>query len=284
LKLYFANFCLHLRQIQPLGLPYLSSYEAFTHPPRLMGYPSHEYPFHEQRCVHLEMIYEICTTDKLLDSHQYIDFEVLYQRNDFILLKDQKSPNHFKCLFDGLQGGFDGALQVLLQQSLALRNAFLCHASCGIFKDQDQTMCMMITGESEAGKSTSVREGGFIEVLTDEMTMIDQIDGVYYAFATPFWSEGRIFEMKNIAHRLDIIAFPIKSNQVQLRPIHQAYAYFKLMQTITCYQLDLSDESAKIQLFHALEKLISSAQIKCYELYFPRFGPWIEEMCLDLHK
>ncbi len=75
-----------------------------------------------------------------------------------------------------------------------------------------------------------------------------------------------------------------KSNQVKLSPVHQAYAYFQIMQTITCYQLDLSDESAKIQLFHALEDLISSDQIKCYELHFPRFGPWIEEMCLGIHQ
>ncbi len=281
MKLYFANFCLHLRQIQQLGLPYLSLYEAFTHPPKLMG---HDVDKCVNQSIHLEMIYEICSADQLLDAHLYMGFDLIYQRTDFILLKHHQKPNQFKCMFDGLQGGFDGALQVLLQQNLAFRNGFLCHASCGIFKHQNQTMCMMITGESEAGKSTSVREGGFIEVLTDEMTIIDQIDGIYYAFASPFWSEGRIFEMKNIAHRLDIIAFPIKSNQVKLSPVHQAYAYFQIMQTITCYQLDLSDESAKIQLFHALEDLISSDQIKCYELHFPRFGPWIEEMCLGIHQ
>ena len=53
------------------------------------------------------------------------------------------------------------------------------------------------------------REGGFLEVLTDEMTIIDQVDGIYYAFASPFWSEGRIFEIVlfNEGHIFVILRF-----------------------------------------------------------------------------
>lgn len=227
-------------------------------------------------CIDLE--YHVYTLADLSQIQRSWTFELLYQRNDFLLFRDL-NRQRLICAFDGLQGGFDGAIQVILQQYLAKRKGFLCHASSAIFSYSDQTLCMMITGESEAGKSTSVREGGFLEVLTDEMTIIDQIGGQYYAFASPFWSEGRTFEMKNIAHRLNIIAFPIKSNHVKLETVSKAYAYFQLMQTITCYQLDPSDEHPKLELFHALDDLLSNVPLYG-NLHFPKTGPWIETLCL----
>ena len=172
---------------------------------------------------------------------------------------------------DSSLGAVEAAFQVVLQYALRQRGGLLVHASAGYAQGQG----WLIPGPSGAGKSTAVREGGFDEVLSDEMVAITPSPKgrTYLLWGTPFWSEGRQFEMSARAHSLDLITLPIKGGGPALTPCSPAEGARALLKATTSYE---RSSAAHSDLFEIV--CLIAEQTPCAHLEFPRLGPWRDRL------
>jgi hypothetical protein len=81
----------------------------------------------------------------------------------------------------------DSMLRVLLSLKLLPERGFLLHAAT-IARGERSYIFM---GRSGAGKSTVARHAPVGTALTDEISLVRIIDGVWHAHGTPFWGEFR---------------------------------------------------------------------------------------------
>ena len=127
------------------------------------------------------------------------DVKSLYKRGDDVAISYGELTDGIRVVkswIDGSLGSIEATVQVLLQWTLARGGGLLMHASAGVYQERG----WLIPGVSGAGKSTSVREGGFDLVLSDEMVIVKPVNSKrdvstirthYRLYSTPFWSEGR---------------------------------------------------------------------------------------------
>lgn len=81
----------------------------------------------------------------------------------------------------------DSVLRVLLTRRLLPSPGFLLHAATVV---QDGKAYVFM-GRSGAGKSTVASLSPQGSVLTDEISLLRRVDGVWHAYGTPFWGEFR---------------------------------------------------------------------------------------------
>ena len=172
---------------------------------------------------------------------------------------------------DSSLGAVEAVFQVVLQYALRQRGGLLVHASAGYARGQG----WLIPGPSGAGKSTAVREGGFEDVLSDEMVAVTQSskEDTYLLWGTPFWSEGRPFEMTDQARRLDLITLPIKGGGPALTSCSPAEGARALLKATTSYE---RSSTAHSDLFEIV--CLIAERIPCAHLEFPKLGPWRDRL------
>lgn len=173
---------------------------------------------------------------------------------------------------DGSFGSIEATLQVVLQWTLSQRGGLLVHAAAGVFEGRG----WLIPGVSGAGKSTAAREGGFDQVLSDEMVIVRPVSdssGAYQLDSTPFWSEGRSAPLVVTSAPLTLIAFPRKAGRASLSPCPAPEAVSALLRAVTCYeraQRDALEQQAA--LFETACRVVEVTPRRL--LNFPKFGPW----------
>jgi hypothetical protein len=89
--------------------------------------------------------------------------------------------------FDGVRNQYalDSLLRVFLSWKLLEHRGFLLHAAT-VIRDGK---AYIFTGRSGAGKSTVATLSPEGSVLTDEISLLRQENGVWRAYGTPFWGE-----------------------------------------------------------------------------------------------
>ena len=110
--------------------------------------------------------------------------EFAFSMNGFAL---ELQSSFAEC--SGVQNEYalDSLLRVLLSVKLLPEPGFLIHAAT-IARDGRSHVFM---GRSGAGKSTVARNAPAGAALTDEISLVRRIDGVWHAHGTPFWGEFR---------------------------------------------------------------------------------------------
>ena len=208
------------------------------------------------------------------------DIQPLYQRGSDVVLATGASIHRRTVIHswvDGSLGALEATVQVILQWALAQEGGLLMHASAGVYQSQG----WLIPGVSGAGKSTAVREGGFDIVLSDEMVIVKPTrmtamkQQAYRLFSTPFWSEGRMLPLIVADARLDLLAFPLKSEHAQLLPCSATEAVTLFMRAVTAYER-LGPEASRLkQHSHLFEHACRVVESTPYRLLaFPKYGPW----------
>jgi hypothetical protein len=81
----------------------------------------------------------------------------------------------------------DSLLRILLSLKLLPESGFLLHAATVVREGHS----FVFMGRSGAGKSTVARHSPAGTVLTDEISLLRKINGVWHACGTPFWGEFR---------------------------------------------------------------------------------------------
>lgn len=206
-----------------------------------------------------------------------------YQRGDDVALMTRSSSGRVtsavESWIDGSLGSIEATLQITLQWVLCARGGLLIHASAGVYRG----MGWLIPGVSGAGKSTAAREGGFDQILSDEMVIVvpdsSQDPYRYRLFSTPFWSEGRSAPLIIADAPLSLIAFPHKAGSAKLSPCSTADSVAKLLRAVTCYeQTTLSPPSTtqRASLFEHTCRVVESTPH--YVLAFPKYGPWLHTL------
>ena len=210
---------------------------------------------------------------------------VLFSRGtDVLITSGCGGPPHvWHCWVDGSLGSLEASLQVVLQWVLQAHGGLLVHASAGVWQDQG----WLIPGPSGAGKTTAAREGGFDLVLSDEMVVIlpDLLSSTslnpssFRLHSTPFWSEGRRLPLVVQSAPLKFIMLPFKAASPKVLPLSKAVAISALMGAITLYEEERGNTSRRHELFDITCAVCE--WVSCFELHFPRSGPWIDQLNLD---
>jgi hypothetical protein len=211
------------------------------------------------------------------------EMESLYERGDDVAIAYGELTDGIRAVnswIDGSLGSIEATVQVLLQWTLAQGGGLLMHASAGVYQGQG----WLIPGVSGAGKSTSVREGGFDLVLSDEMVIVKPVPSKsdistvcthYRLSSTPFWSEGRTLPLVVAEAPLNLVGFPIKAKRAQLLPCSSTKAVSLFLQAVTAYER-LGSEAEKLeqnsQLFEHACRVIELTPHR--GLAFPKYGPW----------
>lgn len=91
----------------------------------------------------------------------------------------------------------DGALENLLRATLTFPfqpdRGLVFHAATPVFRNASGERCtVLLAGFSGAGKSTISREGGWEELLTNEMSFVEQRQDGWWAHPSPFWGKGDV--------------------------------------------------------------------------------------------
>ena len=151
-------------------------------------------------------------------------------------------------------------MELLMINYLARGHGVIIHA-CGI---DNNGIGMLFAGESGAGKSTLAnlwnQEAG-VAVLSDDRTLVRQIDGEWWLFGTPWHGEAKFGSRRGI--QLEKIFFLRHSQKNAVQPLSSAASVLRLLQSSFPPFWDAAGMEYSMKLFEAL-----ATRVACAELSF----------------
>lgn len=161
-------------------------------------------------------------------------------------------------------------LRIIYSLILLEESGFLIHASSLIKNGKGY----LFPGKSGAGKTTITRLSPDTTLLTDEVSLIKQVDGEYKLFGTPFWGELAI-SGENVYKNADTIYYPIKDKKNYLKNLSHIESLKMLLPNVLSYT---NDNKFSEELLDICHDFIS--KIPAYELHFlpdPSFWRLIDD-------
>lgn len=154
---------------------------------------------------------------------------------------------------------FGPTMELLMINYLAQGYGAIIHA-CGI---ADNGIGMLFAGESGAGKSTLAnlwnRQAGAV-VLSDDRTLVRQIDGHLYMYGTPWHGEAKFGSPRGV--KLDKIFFLRHSRTNSIEPLSRSRAVLQLLQCSFPPYWDAAGMEAAMTLFERLATRVSCCELK----------------------
>lgn len=155
---------------------------------------------------------------------------------------------------------FGPTMELLMINYLARGRGVIIHA-CGI---EYNGKGMLFAGESGAGKSTLAnlwnRDIG-TTVLSDDRTLVRQIDGELWMYGTPWHGEAKFGSPRGI--KLEKIFFLRHSQNNAVQPLSVTKSVLKLLQCSFPPYWDAAGMEFTMELFEEL-----ATRVPCYELMF----------------
>lgn len=161
-------------------------------------------------------------------------------------------------------------LRIIYSLILLEESGFLIHASSLIKSRKGY----LFPGKSGAGKTTITRISPDAILLTDEVSLVKQVDGEYKLFGTPFWGELAI-SGENIFTNVDTIYYPKKDKKNFLKDLSHIESLKMLLPNVLSYT---NDEKFSEELLDICHDFISKTP--AYELHFlpdPSFWRLIDD-------
>lgn len=153
---------------------------------------------------------------------------------------------------------FDSFLRVLFSLVLSDRGGFLIHGSS--IKREDKSFVFF--GVSGSGKTTVAKLSPEYQVLSDEITAVRKVEGVYRAFGTPFWGEMRK-NGENISAPIGGLCLLTKDKQVFLKPMSGVPAVAKILPCILFFS------TRKSLMDKVVDLCVDAANsVPCYDMHF----------------
>lgn len=185
------------------------------------------------------------------------DGHVILRRRDFEVSYDSKQ-NHGSGLVTCNMYSFDSFLRVLFSMTLMDRDGFLIHGSS--VKRGDKSY--VFYGVSGSGKTTVAKLSTDCEILSDEITVIRKVDGIYRAYGTPFWGEMRK-NGENVSAPVAAFCLLTKDTKVFSNSLKSSAALPRLMRCILFFSNNKNYVSSVMD-----RCLDVTASVKCCDLHF----------------
>lgn len=179
---------------------------------------------------------------------------------DFEGARVSASPGHVQ--FSGVRHEYalDSLLRMFLSWALLPHDGFLLHAA-SVVRDGK---AYVFVGRSGAGKSTVASLSPRGSVLTDEISLIQQVDGEWRAFGTPFWGEFRA-DGNNTSAPLAGIFRLIQSSENCAEPIRPSVLLKSLFPCVLFFSSEAADHKRLLRILAA-----ASSEIPGYNLQFQK--------------
>jgi hypothetical protein len=193
-----------------------------------------------------------------------------YERLD---LRFSGNASGVDAIFDGSEGAFEAIVQLTLQVVLRPLGGLLLHASAGIWHGG----AWLMPGKSGTGKSTAARNGGFQQVLADEMVVVRRAAaGGFDVWGTPFWSPDRPLPLHAGSAPLHTLARLVQAKAPHAGPLSAAAASAWLLESVVLYE---TSGDARASAFGLACDIAQAA--RCIRLAFPKEGPWLYKLSVD---
>jgi hypothetical protein len=154
----------------------------------------------------------------------------------------------------------DSLLRMFLSWALLPQEGFLLHAAT-VVRDGK---AFVFVGRSGAGKSTVASLSPSGSVLTDEISLLRQVDGEWRAFGTPFWGEFRA-EGSNSSAPLAGIFRLMQSPENRIEPLRPAQLLKSLLPCVLFFSSEPGDHHRLLQILGE-----ASQEISGYNLQFQK--------------
>jgi hypothetical protein len=225
----------------------------------------------------------LCSRDSLLlsaASKRYQGFTTPQEKQFPIRVEREPAPSQtrhaFVCDFEGARVEADGdavhfsgvrheyaldsLLRMYLSWALLPQNGFLLHAASVLRNGK----AYIFVGRSGAGKSTVASLSPRGSVLTDEISLIERVDGAWRAFGTPFWGEFRADGMNTSAPVAGIFRL-LQSRENRVEPLRPTELLKSLLPCILFFSSNRSDNELLLQILVA-----ASREVAGYNLQFQK--------------
>ena len=213
-------------------------------------------------------------------SKRYQGFTTPQEKQFPIRVEREPAPSQtrhaFVCDFEGARVEADGdavhfsgvrheyaldsLLRMYLSWALLPQNGFLLHAASVLRNGK----AYIFVGRSGAGKSTVASLSPRGSVLTDEISLIERVDGAWRAFGTPFWGEFRADGMNTSAPVAGIFRL-LQSRENRVEPLRPTELLKSLLPCILFFSSNRSDNELLLQILVA-----ASREVAGYNLQFQK--------------
>ena len=172
------------------------------------------------------------------------------------------SANSRHAHFSGVHHEYalDSLLRMFLSWALLPQDGFLLHAASVIRNGKAH----VFVGRSGAGKSTVASLSPQGSVLTDEISLINRVNGEWHAFGTPFWGEFRA-DGVNTSAPLGGIFRLIQSSGNCVKPMRSSELLKSLLPCVLFFSSEAADHKRLLKILAA-----ASAEIPGYNLQFQK--------------
>jgi len=160
----------------------------------------------------------------------------------------------------------DSLIRILLSKMLLTRSGFLLHAATVMRDGQAH----IFTGQSGAGKSTVASLSPIGSVLTDEISLLRNLDNSWQAFGTPFWGEFHAGDLNERAPIAGIYSL-IQAKEDRVERLSTRDALRAILPNILFFSSKQEDNA---QLLTILTQALQA--IPVYQLYFQRHAEFWE--------
>lgn len=177
--------------------------------------------------------------------------QIIMEGLDFRGVFDSKTHKGHICI-PPLIHPFDWFLRLIYSQYLIKQGGFFLHAAAISKEDKGY----VFFGPSGSGKST-VASLSPESCLSDELVIINPVEGCYQVFGTPFWAG------ENASVPLQGLFALRKSHQVSLTPLLSAQAVAELLSNI---EFGLHTPKLTEELFLATGDVVEA--VSCFAMHF----------------
>jgi hypothetical protein len=152
----------------------------------------------------------------------------------------------------------DCLLRILLTWILLPRSGFMLHAATVLRNGR----AYLFTGKSGAGKSTvaSLAPGG--SVLTDELSLVRRVDGVWRAYGTPFWGEFRAGD-SNTGAPIEGIFRLVQAEENRVTPLRPVEFLRAMIGNVLFFSQQLADNQCLLNIVS-----LAAHELRGYTLEF----------------
>jgi len=189
--------------------------------------------FKKQKVLDLKLVF---VPDKL-NQNKEVTYKNIkgvhcFSRNDFQLSFDTSKLKAVAQLRENIYS-LDSLLRVVFSVFSVINNGFLVHASGIKFRNAAN----LFIGKTNAGKSTIAKKFKPSAVLSDELVLVQNINGIIKASSTPFWGELKPGKT-NLTLKLKKICFIQKSKKYFVKNEFSPAFIKKLLPNILFFSKD----------------------------------------------
>lgn len=151
----------------------------------------------------------------------------------------------------------DSLLRILLSLKLLPERGFLLHAAT----ITHQGASYVFMGRSGAGKSTIASHAPAGAALTDEISLVRSVNGVWHAHGTPFWGEFRAGG-QNLGYPLAGIYALVQAEENHVAPLSPRAALRELLANVLFFS---SERAHREQLLRITSEIVAELPIYCLQ-------------------